>query len=52
MIFQRKIVNDKNCDNWSCKVRYVFIYAGFAEIWMYPESVNTNVFLHVFSLRL
>ena len=51
MMYQRKHVNDINCDNWSCKVRYILESAGFAEVWMYSESVNTNVFMPV-SLRL
>ena len=52
MMYQRKLVNNINCDNWSCKVRYILESAGFAEVWMYPESVNTNVFLPVLLLRL
>ena len=39
-------------DNWSCKVRYILESAGFAEVWMYSESVNTNVILPVLLLRL
>ena len=49
---QRKHVNNINCDNRSCKVRYIPESAGFAEVWMYPESVNTNVFMPVLLLRL
>ena len=50
-MYQRKHVNDIKCDNWSYKVRYILESAGFAEVWMYSESVNTNVFMPV-SLRL
>ena len=47
MMYQRKHVNDINSDNWSCKVRYILESAGFAEVWMYSESVFMPV-----SLRL
>ena len=46
-MYQRKHVNDINSDNWSCKVRYILESAGFAEVWMYSESVFMPV-----SLRL
>ena len=52
MMYQWNIVNIINCDNWSYKVRYIIESADFAEVWMYPESVNTNVFLPVLLLRL
>ena len=52
MMYRRKLVNNIKCDNWSYKVRYILESAGFAEVWMYPESVNTNVFLPVLLLRL
>ena len=52
MMYQRKLVNNIKCDNWSYKVRYILESAGFAEVWMYPESVNRNVFLPVLLLRL
>ena len=51
MIYQRNIVDNINCDNCSCKVRYILESTGFAEVRLYPESVNTNVFLSIL-LRL
>ena len=51
-MYHRKHVNNINCDNWSCKVRYILESASFAEVWMYPKSVNTNVFMPVLLLRL
>ena len=41
-----KIVNDINCDDID-KVRYILESAGFVEVWMYLEPVNTNVFVPV-----
>ena len=51
MMYQRKHVNNIKCDNWSYNVRYILESAGFAEVWIYPESVNTTVFSPVL-LRL
>ena len=39
MIYQKNIVDNINCDNCSCKVRYILESTGFAEVWLYPESV-------------
>ena len=43
---------DVNIVNWSSKVRDILQNAGFREIWLYPESVNANVFVPLLRQRL
>ena len=40
------------CNNWITKVRDLLQNNGFVDVWMYPESVNANVFIPIFKNRL
>ena len=40
------------CNNWITKVRDLLQNTGFVDVWMYPESVNANVFIPIFKNRL
>ena len=38
--------------NWSLNVKHLLETSGFAHVWIYPESVNSDLFLPIFLLRL
>ena len=50
----RGMVEDlsKGAVNWLSKVKYLFEYNGFADIWMYPDSVIASHFIPVLRQRL
>jgi hypothetical protein len=41
-----------NIKNWSSNVKDLLHISGFADVWLYPESVNLNVFMPIFERRL
>jgi hypothetical protein len=44
----------ENCNfvNWASKVRDLLQNTGFHEVWMYPSSVNINMFVPIFRTRI
>ena len=50
----RGMVEDlsKGAVNWLSKVKYLLEYNGFADIWMYPDSVIASHFIPVLRQRL
>ena len=42
----------KGAVNWLSKVNYLLESNGFADIWMFPDSVIDNFFIPVLSQRL
>ena len=51
-VYQRNSVHDLGINNWSFKIKGILETAGFADVWMYPESVNINLFIPIFQVRL
>ena len=37
----------ENCQNWVSNVKSLLQRVGFYDVWMYPHSVNANVFLPI-----
>jgi hypothetical protein len=46
------IEHNQNVSNWTYKVRKLLQESGFEEIWLFPESVNINMFIPELRLRL
>ena len=38
--------------NWASKIKELLERSGFYDVWLYPESVNINVFLKILECRL
>ena len=38
--------------NWSNKVKSLLERSGFYDVWLYPESVNTKLFLSILNCRI
>ena len=38
--------------NWSFNVKHLLESSGFAHVWNYPESVNVDIFVPLFHMRL
>ncbi|MEW8545252.1 MAG: hypothetical protein AB2693_17140, partial [Candidatus Thiodiazotropha sp.] len=43
---------DPSISSWTSKVKNLLERNGFQDVWMYPESVNVNVFMPIFQNRL
>ena len=44
-------VND-NSSIWTSEIKKLLQTSGFLNVWMYPESVNVNMFIKLFRIRL
>jgi hypothetical protein len=50
---QRKdLENNPRLNNWASKVRDILHSSGLADIWLFPSSVNINVFIPILKCRL
>lgn len=49
---RQDINRDQNCQNWASSVRDLLQNSGFNDVWLYPESVNSNIFIPVLRNRL
>ena len=47
-----KVENDSNNTFWLTKLKHMLEDNGFAEVWIYPGSVNVDLFIPVFKRRL
>ena len=43
---------DPSISSWTAKVKLLLEHNGFPDVWMYPESVNVNMFIPIFQNRL
>ena len=43
-----KVENDSNNTFWLTKLKHMLEDNGFAEVWIYPGSVNVDLFIPVF----
>ena len=46
------IVNDSRNSFWLTKLKILLEQNGFAEVWMYPDSVNVKSFIPILKTRL
>ena len=50
--FRYKFDRDMSVVNWASKVIYLLQNLGFIDVWLFPESVNVNVFVKILRVRL
>lgn len=49
---RQEVENKQNCSNWTSKVKALLERSGFNDVWLYPESVNIDIFLKILHTRL
>ena len=49
---REEIVENENVMNWSARVRNILCTAGFFDVWLFPQSVNVNMFISLLTVRL
>ena len=45
----REVNKNPQINNWANKVKHLLDSSGFADVWIYPESVVLNKFIPIFS---
>ena len=49
---RNEVEMDPSISSWTAKVKLLLEHNGFPDVWMYPESVNINMFIPIFQNRL
>lgn len=49
---RNEVEMDPSISSWTAKVKKLLEQNGFPDVWMYPESVNVNMFIPIFQNRL
>ena len=44
----REVNKNHRINNWANKVKNILDSSGFADVWIYPESVVVNKFIPIF----
>ena len=42
----------EDMSNWVTQVRSIHLNNGFADVWLFPNSVNVSTFISIFKIRL
>ena len=52
LMLRNGIENNPNIVGWSSKVKYLLQHSGFADVWLYQESVDIKKFIPTFHCSL
>lgn len=52
LMLRNEVENNPNIVSWSSKVKNLLQHSGFADVWLYPESVDIKKFIPMFHCRL